>query len=101
MTSAIVVEGSTTGGRSAMTGGRAGIRSRISRTVSPSRRLRAIACLFLALVVCIQPTPRTSTAGTIRPNVLIVVTDDQAVDSMAAMPQTLDWMQDGGTHFPK
>src|SRR5581483_11307472 len=34
-----------------------------------------------------------------RPNVLVVLTDDQRADSMAMMPKTRRWLQDGGTRF--
>ena len=35
-----------------------------------------------------------------RPNVLIVVTDDQRVDTFGAMPRTRRWFERGGTKFP-
>ncbi len=34
-----------------------------------------------------------------RPNVLVVVTDDQRVDTMFFMPRTRGWLRDGGTEF--
>jgi arylsulfatase A-like enzyme len=35
-----------------------------------------------------------------RPNVLVVLTDDQRLDgTMAVMPKTLQWFEDGGTRF--
>lgn len=42
--------------------------------------------------------PETPTA-TARPNILIVVTDDQPVGMMSAMPRTTQWLASGGVDF--
>jgi len=34
-----------------------------------------------------------------RPNVLLVVTDDMRVDGLQAMPETVDWLMDGGRAY--
>ncbi len=38
--------------------------------------------------------------GTPRPNVLIIVTDDQRSDTMMVMPNVLKWFEQGGTAYP-
>lgn len=43
-----------------------------------------------------QPAP----AATDRPNILIILTDDQRPDTLDVMPHTRSWFQDGGTSFP-
>lgn len=34
-----------------------------------------------------------------RPNILVIMTDDQRRDSLVGMPKTMQWMADGGTQF--
>lgn len=34
-----------------------------------------------------------------RPNILVIMTDDQRRDSIVAMPKTMEWMGTGGTQF--
>ena len=34
-----------------------------------------------------------------RPNILVIMTDDQRRDSLVAMPKVMQWMADGGTQF--
>jgi arylsulfatase A-like enzyme len=35
-----------------------------------------------------------------RPNILVILTDDQRADSMVMMPKTSKWFRDSGTEFP-
>jgi arylsulfatase A-like enzyme len=54
-----------------------------------------VALLFCALLAAIAPAGAAA-----RPNVLLIMTDDQRADgTMAVMPQTLQRFQDGGTSF--
>ncbi|MGH2692818.1 MAG: sulfatase family protein [Actinomycetota bacterium] len=59
--------------------------------------LVALACVF-TFAPALTGTPATGEAD--RPNVLIIVTDDQRVDTFAAMPRTRAWFERGGTRFP-
>ena len=50
-----------------------------------------------ALVAAFGPAPAAANG---RPNVLVVLTDDQRLDgTMAVMPKTLQWFEAGGTRF--
>lgn len=77
-----------------------------------SRLYRSVACLLpLALVTglaCVEP--RSSGSGRKqrharerpgRPNILIVVTDDQRTATMAVMRRTRAWLDDGGIQFTR
>jgi arylsulfatase A-like enzyme len=44
-----------------------------------------------------RPTPALGSPAP--PNVLIIMTDDQRVDTMGMMPRTLRWFDSGGTEF--
>ncbi|MGH2711224.1 MAG: sulfatase family protein [Actinomycetota bacterium] len=59
--------------------------------------LAVLACALVS-VSSGRATPARSAAD--RPNVLILVTDDQRVDTFGAMPQTRRWFGGGGTRFP-
>jgi arylsulfatase A-like enzyme len=69
-----------------------------------SRRQRAGATL-IALAVCallVLAGPASATAAVPRPNVLIVMTDDQRADgTMEVMPKTRQWFEDGGLRFSR
>ena len=52
----------------------------------------------LAFAPAVPGTPASAAAE--RPNVLIIVTDDQRVDTFGPMPQTRRWFGRGGTRFP-
>jgi arylsulfatase A-like enzyme len=63
------------------------------------RKFRAAltALVAVALVAALGPVSAQANG---RPNVLVVLTDDQRLDdTMAVMPQTLQWFEDGGTRF--
>ena len=58
----------------------------------------AVAALLVAAVLAV-PTPLTR-AQEERPNILVIITDDQRA-SMSFMPQTVEWLQRGGTRFSR
>lgn len=66
--------------------------------------LLARSSLFLALSGVLMSVPAApaapATAQAERPNVLIILTDDQRVDSLDAMPATRRWFGKGGTRYP-
>ena len=59
--------------------------------------LAASACA-LAAVPGMQVTATGQVAG--RPNILVIVTDDQRIQTMSVLPRTSSWFRDGGTAFP-
>ena len=64
-------------------------------------RRKAIA-VAVAGVVSLGATPsahRAHAAASGKPNVLVILTDDQRSDSMFIMPKARKWLQDGGTEF--
>ena len=58
----------------------------------------ALTALVVAVLMgALGPAPAAANG---RPNVLVVLTDDQRLDgTMAVMPKTLQWFEDGGTRF--
>lgn len=56
-----------------------------------------VATLFAPAVGVRTPA---SAGGDPRPNVLIIVTDDQRTDTMMVMPTVQKWFQQGGTSYP-
>jgi arylsulfatase A-like enzyme len=75
------------------------------RTRRPSgrRRLdRAVALVLLATLPFLRGAvqPPVAGASTPPPNVLVIVTDDQRVNTMRHMPQTKALFGHGGTNFP-
>jgi arylsulfatase A-like enzyme len=65
--------------------------------------LLARSSLLVALsgVLMSMPSgPGPAAARAPRPNVLVIVTDDQRVDSLDAMPRTRRWFGRGGTRYP-
>ena len=59
------------------------------------------ALLLVSLTACISLDPSESTESAERPNVVVVVTDDQrAYGTLDVMPATRRLFLDGGTHFP-
>ena len=60
--------------------------------------------LLFSLVAGLLHAPNAPTtvaaAGADRPNVLVILTDDQRADTMGMMPRTLRWFQRQGTTFP-
>ncbi len=70
--------------------------------VPVSRALRAMAAaavLLPAVGLSPVPAPVASAGGEGRPNVLIIMTDDQRVESMGPMRRTRFWFRQGGTEF--
>jgi arylsulfatase A-like enzyme len=61
-----------------------------------------LAFIVTAGIAGLAPAPVTSRAAEpSRPNILIIVTDDQRADgTLAAMPKTDAWFRGGGTWFP-
>jgi arylsulfatase A-like enzyme len=58
----------------------------------------AVATLLVAAALAV-PTPLTR-AQEERPNILVIITDDQRA-SISFMPQTVEWLQEGGTRFSR
>lgn len=59
----------------------------------------AVAVVVLAVAVPEREAPSQTAAG--RPNVVVIVTDDQRWDTLDVMPQTRAWLGDGGVTFPQ
>ena len=63
------------------------------------REIRAALTALIAAVLMAAWGPAPAAANE-RPNVLVVLTDDQRLDgTMAVMPKTLQWFEAGGTKF--
>jgi arylsulfatase A-like enzyme len=64
------------------------------------RQRSALALVGLASLAAVAQLPRASgsAAATSRPNVLIIVTDDQR-EGFRVMPQARRWLKKGGTYF--
>jgi arylsulfatase A-like enzyme len=60
----------------------------------PARVLLCVAAI--CLTACPQPGSRTPAT---KPNVLVIVTDDQRIGSLSVMPQTRRYFVQGGTNF--
>ena len=63
---------------------------------------RSLLLVVLACAFAFAPASRTlpASGAATRPNVLILVTDDQRVDTFGPMPATRAWFERGGTRFP-
>lgn len=59
----------------------------------------AAAVVILAVALPERDAPSQITAG--RPNVVVIVTDDQRADTLDVMPKTRAWLADGGVTFPQ
>jgi arylsulfatase A-like enzyme len=65
-----------------------------------SSPLRVVTFLIVAaLLLPVAPSAEGSTRAGRRPNVLIVLTDDQRAQTMAVMPKTRAWLGRGGVTF--
>jgi arylsulfatase A-like enzyme len=68
-------------------------------------RAGVIGALLIAVACTEEPAPLDgngpppTTARPARPNVLIILTDDQRVDTMGVLPRTRSWFADVGTTF--
>ncbi len=70
-------------------------------------RTRLAVTLIAALLAAVLPSTAIAQAGPVdppadagvRPNIVVVMTDDQTSDLLRVMPQTLDWLAEGGTTF--
>ena len=71
--------------------------------------IRGITLMALCATGLFSCTPSLRTAGrdsnnrtrdTARPNVLVIVTDDQPLGTLAVMPKTRRWFARGGVRFP-
>lgn len=69
--------------------------------MTPSRAGRPVAALLVLLFVAAMfPTaPHATAQADERPNILIIVTDDQRRELMQAMPKTLELFRDGGRTY--
>jgi arylsulfatase A-like enzyme len=63
--------------------------------IAPALLLALLPLALSLLGACGQ----TETGAGTRPNVLVIMTDDQRRDSMASMPRVMEWMADAGTLF--
>ena len=48
-----------------------------------------------------RPTASGAVLQSVRPNILIILTDDQSTDELSAMPRTTAWFQEGSTVFDR
>lgn len=72
-----------------------------------TQRQRAVHLAFLAVLAVVigllssrsGPSAQTPPAPGPRPNVLVIVTDDQRSDTLEVMPKTRGWFEQGGTIF--
>jgi N-acetylglucosamine-6-sulfatase len=62
-------------------------------------RLRTAAALVAALSVCVLAAPARAAELPERPNILLLMTDDQTVESMRVMPEVQRLLADQGTTF--
>lgn len=63
-------------------------------------QVAAVTLAVMASWWSVPPTPGASAqAGGPRPNVLIIITDDQRIESMGPMRQTRAWFKRGGTEY--
>jgi Sulfatase len=49
----------------------------------------------------VRPTASGAVLQSVRPNILIILTDDQSTDELSAMPRTTAWFQEGSTVFDR
>src|SRR5438093_7922283 len=77
-------------------------RMRTSRPASRRWVGRGAALLLLAALPGVRTAiqPPLAGASTTPPNVLVIVTDDQRINTMHQMPQTRELFAGGGTSFP-
>lgn len=63
--------------------------------------LSVLTALTTAAAACDATSPRRDsfTSSNRRPNVLVIVTDDQRVGTLGTMLETREWMVDGGTSY--
>ena len=68
-----------------------------------TKQITLAATLLAAVVLAAASTPASEagTSGRNRPNVIVIVTDDQTVSELTAdsMPQTVKHLADAGTSF--
>jgi len=72
-------------------------RDRSASTPTRSRNI-GIAVLALAGILIAAPAP-LATGRDPRPNFVVIVTDDQSIDTLQKMPNTRSLISDGGTKF--
>jgi hypothetical protein len=49
----------------------------------------------------VRPTASGAVLQSVRPNILIILTDDQSTDELSAMPKTTAWFREGSTVFDR
>jgi arylsulfatase A-like enzyme len=72
------------------------------RRIKQTRWLAQVAALTLILVApvaTLQDGNGAAAAPAGAPNVLVIVTDDQPIGTMFAMPKTVQWLRSGGVEF--
>src|SRR5438132_9443309 len=68
---------------------------------SGTRRIVLGVVVLVALAGVAAFSLATGGSGATRPNILLILTDDQRSEgTMSVMPQTQQWFQAGGTQFP-
>jgi arylsulfatase A-like enzyme len=61
----------------------------------------AVAVAVVTLTVALPERDAPSQTAAARPNIVVIVTDDQRADSLEVMPQTRAFLGDGGVTFPQ
>ena len=63
------------------------------------RRAAAVSLAVVAAVAGTSAPPPPARAAANRPNILVIVTDDQRADTLSVMPATRQWLADQGATF--
>jgi arylsulfatase A-like enzyme len=67
--------------------------------LNPPPRTIAVRVSLCLAAVALTACPQSGSNLATKPNVLIIVTDDQRIGSLGVMPQTRRYLVDGGTNF--
>jgi arylsulfatase A-like enzyme len=83
------------------------VRRRLDESRLSRRGVKKLASIALVLTLpvfvgaAVRPTASGAVAQSARPNILIILTDDQSTGELSAMPKTTAWLREGGTLFDR
>jgi len=83
------------------------VRRRLDESRHSRRGVKKLAPIALVLTLsvfvgaAVRPTASGAVAQSARPNILIILTDDQSTGELSAMPKTTAWLRKGGTLFDR